>query len=163
MDTKSKTYLDNFLSSFPAKDSHRNAKADSCYFCSDEESANHLASLVVKGEKRATASLLWSYEADNEPLPEVGQLSVITNWDGEPQCIVEVTDVEIKPYNKVTAAFAFIEGEGDKSLNYWRKVHWKFFSMECVELGKQPSEDMHVILEQFTVIWKEQEQDNTDE
>jgi len=154
MDSRSKDYLDDFLSSLPVEDSHRIAKADSYYFCSDEESANHLASLVVQGEKQATASLLWSYEADSEPLPEVGQLSVITNWKGEPQCIVEVTEVEIKPYNEVSAEFAFIEGEGDKSLEYWRKVHWEFFSKECEEIGKQPTKEMLVILEQFTVVWK---------
>ena len=155
MDSRSKTYLENFLSSLPVEGSHRIATADSYYFCSDEDSANHLADLVVQGEKQATASLLWSYEADNEPLPEVGQLSVITNWKGEPQCIVEVTEVEIKPYIEVTAEFAFIEGEGDKSLEYWRKVHWEFFSKECDENGKQPTEEMLVILEQFKVIWKE--------
>jgi len=154
MDPKAKNYLDNFLSSLPAEDPLRKAVADSYYFCSDEDSANHLASLVVQGEKRATASLLWSYESDNDPLPEVGQLSVITNWKGEPQCIVEVTEIEIKPYNEVTAEFAFIEGEGDKSLEYWRKVHWEFFSMECEEIGKQPTEEMLIILEQFTVVWK---------
>ena len=154
MDPKAKNYLDNFLSSLPAEDPLRKAAADSYYFCTDEESANHLASLVVQGEKQATASLLWSYEADSEPLPEVGQLSVITNWKGEPQCIVEVTEVEIKPYNEVTAEFAFIEGEGDKSLEYWRQVHWEFFSMECEEISKDPSEDMPVILEKFKVIWK---------
>lgn len=155
MNTKSKKYLDKFLSSLPAEDRHRNAKVDSYYFCSDEESANNLAALVLQGEKRATAGLLWSYEAENEPIPEVGQLSVITNWNEDPQCIVEITDVEVKPYNEVTAEFAFIEGEGDKSLEYWRRVHWEFFSMECKELGKTPSEDMLVILEQFRVIWKE--------
>ena len=155
MDPKSKAYLDKFLLSLPAEDRLHKTKADSYYFCNDEESANNLACLVVQGEKRATASLLWSYEADHEPLPEVGQLSVITNWNGEPQCIVEVTEVEIKPFNKVTAEFAFTEGEGDKSLEYWRRVHWEFFGMECAEMGKEPTEDMHVILEQFKVIWKE--------
>ena len=154
MDSKSKTYLENFLSSLPVEDNHRKAKVDSYYFCTDKESANHLASLVVQGEKQATASLLWSYEVDNEPLPEVGQLSVITNWKGEPQCIVEVTEVEIKPYNEVTAEFAFIEGEGDKSLEYWRRVHWEFFGMECEEISSDPSEDMPVIFEKFKVIWK---------
>lgn len=155
MQPKSKDYLDHFLSTLQAKDPRRKAPVDAYYFCSDEESADHLASLVVQGVKQATASLLWSYEAENEPVPEVGQLSVITNWSGEPQCIVEVTDVEITPYNEVSAEFAFIEGEGDKSLEYWRKVHWEFFSLECKDLGKEPAEDMPVILEQFKVIWKE--------
>ena len=154
MDSRSKTYLEKYLTTLPAEDPLRKAAADSYYFCSDENSANHLADLVVQGEKRATASLIWSYEAENEPLPEVGQLNVITNWDGEPQCIVEVIEVEITPFNEVTAEFAFIEGEGDKSLEYWRKVHWEFFSMECDEIGKKPSEDMLVILEKFIVIWK---------
>jgi len=88
-------------------------------------------------------------------VPEVGQFSVITNWNGEPQCIVEITEVEITPYNEVTAEFAMIEGEGDKSLEYWRKVHWEFFSMECEEIGKEPSGEMLVVLEKFKVIWKE--------
>jgi len=153
MDLKSKAYLEKFLFSLPSDDPLRKATADAYHFCSDEESANHLASLVVQGVKQATASLLWSYESDDEPLPEEGQLSVITNWDGEPQCIVEVTSVEITPYNEVTEEFAFIEGEGDKSLEYWHKVHWEFFSMECEEIGKEPSTDMLVILEQFKVIW----------
>jgi len=155
MDPKSKTYLEKFISSLSAEDSRQKAKADSYYFCADEESANHLASLVIQGVKRATAGLLWSYEADNDPLPEVGQLSVITNWDGEPQCIVEVTEVEITPFNEVTAEFAFIEGEGDKSLEYWRRVHWEFFSLECKDIGKQPSEEMEVVLEKFIIRWKE--------
>ena len=152
MDNRSKAYLEDYLSSLPSDDRLRNAKADSFYFCTDEESANHLASLVVQGEKQATASLLWSYEADNEPLPEVGQLSVITNWEGEPQCIIQVTEVDIKPFNKVTAEFAFTEGEGDKSLDYWRKVHWEFFSKECEVVGRKPAENMPVILEKFKVI-----------
>jgi len=155
MDPKSIAYLDKFMSSLPTDDPLRSVNVDSYYFCSDEESANNLAALVVQGVKQATASLLWSYEADNEPLPEVGQLSVITNWAGEPQCIVKVIDVEIKPYIEVPAEFAFIEGEGDKSLEYWRKVHWEFFSLECEEIDKEPTEDMLLILEQFKVIWKE--------
>lgn len=154
MDTESKNYLDNFLSSLPAEDRYHNTKSDNYYFCADEESANHLASLVIQGEKRGTASLLWIYEAKNEPLPEVGQLSVITNWDGIPQCIVEVIGIEIKPFSEVPAEFAYEEGEGDKSLDYWRRVHWEFFSMECEEIGKTPAEEMPVVLEKFKVIWK---------
>ena len=155
MDPRSKNYLEKFLSTLPSEDPLRKATADAYYFCSDEESANHLASLVIQGVKQATAGLLWSYEAENEPLPEAGQLSVITNWEGEPQCIVEVTKVEIMPYNEVTAEFAYREGEGDRSLEYWRKVHWEFFSQECEEIEKEPAEDMLVVLEEFKVIWKE--------
>ncbi len=112
------------------------------------------AELVLKGEKRATAGLLWGYEEEDEPLPEIGQLTVITNWAKMPQCIIETTSVEIRPFDEVDAEFAFEEGEGDKSLEFWRKVHWKFFSHECQELGKDPHEKMPVILERFKIVFR---------
>ncbi len=154
MEAKSQKFLELFLSSLSEEDKKSYHKYDSYYFCADEENANICADLALRGEKRATAGLKWSYEAEAEPLPEVGQLSVITNWDGVPQCIVEVTSVEIMPFNKVSEDFANEEGEGDKSLEFWRRVHWKFFSLECDDIGKQPSEDMEVVLEKFKVIWK---------
>jgi uncharacterized protein YhfF len=154
MDPRAKDYFNRFKSSIPAADQGKLSLADSYYFCADEKSANHCADLVLQGEKRATAGLKWSYEAEGESLPETGQLTVITNWDGVPQCIVEVTAVEIMPFNKVSANFAYEEGEGDKSLDFWRRVHWEFFSQECEEIGKTPSQDMEVVLEKFKVIWK---------
>ncbi len=155
MNSNSQNYLDRFLASLSPEIRKQNQRFDSYYFCADEENANMCAELVLKGEKRATASLLWGYEDEKEPLPEIGQLTVITNWEKIPKCIIETTSVEIKPYNEVDSKFAFEEGEGDKSLKYWRKVHWKFFSLECQELGKQPDEEMPVILECFKVVFKD--------
>ncbi|NQS92303.1 MAG: ASCH domain-containing protein [Chloroflexi bacterium] len=153
MDKKAHLYLDSFLQTLSPKDQQRYQNFDAYYFCLDEINANICAALVLQGEKRATASLLWWYEVEQEPLPEVGHLSVITNWDGIPQCIIETTSVEIKPFNQVTPEFAFEEGEGDKSLENWKKDHWKFFNMECEEIGRDPSQDMPVILEKFKVIF----------
>ncbi len=38
----------------------------------------------------------------------------------------------------MTEEFAASEGEGDKSLEWWRNAHWKFFSRECEDLGIEP-------------------------
>ncbi|TFG50301.1 MAG: ASCH domain-containing protein [Anaerolineales bacterium] len=153
MDKKAQFYLDSYLQTLSPVDRHRYKNFEAYYFCLDEKNANICASLVLQGEKRATASLLWWYEVENEPLPEVGNLSVITNWEGVPQCIIETTSVEVKPFNEVSPEFAFEEGEGDKSLENWKKDHWKFFSLECEEIGREPSEEMPVILEKFKVIY----------
>ena len=155
MDPRAKDFFNKFKSALLEEDQRKLPRFDSYYFCADEESANLCADLVLSGDKRATAGLKWSYEAEGESLPEVGLLSVITNWDGVPQCIIEVTSVEVMPYNKVSADFAFEEGEGDKSLEFWRRVHWKFFSKECEEIGREPTQDMPVVLEQFKIHWKE--------
>ncbi|WP_205668549.1 ASCH domain-containing protein [Ammoniphilus sp. CFH 90114] len=54
----------------------------SWHFELTEESANKLAYLVKNGQKKATAAALWSFEQNNEPLPQVGDYSVITDWHG---------------------------------------------------------------------------------
>lgn len=148
-----KEYLEKYLSTLHHEHRVQYHKFDYYHFCADEKNANICADLVRKGEKRATAGLLWDYEADQEPLPEIGQLSVITNWEDDPQCIVEITSVEIKPFKDVDAEFAFEEGEGDKSLDFWRKVHWEFFSLECDQLGREPTQEMPVVLERFKIVY----------
>jgi uncharacterized protein YhfF len=155
MDVIANDYLKTFLSSLPQRARDQYSKFDAYHFCADEENANICANLVLNGEKRATASLLWAYQAENEPLPEVGHLSVITNWENEPKCIIEITSVEICPFEDVTPEFAFEEGEGDKSLDFWRTEHWKYFTMECEDLGMEPRLEMPVVLERFKVVYRE--------
>jgi uncharacterized protein YhfF len=95
--------------------------------------------------------------AGNERVPQVGDLSIITNWDGDPLCIIQTTEVEIKPYNAVDPPFAYDEGEGDRSLAFWRAAHWRFFSRECASLGREPAEDMPVVCERFRVVFDDPE------
>lgn len=124
------------------------------HFCNDEHNANELAELVLEGTKKATASAAILYEIDNDPLPKVGELSIITDWNGQAKCIIEVTNVEVVKFKNVTEEFARTEGEGDKSLDYWRRVHKDYFSQELDELGKEFSEDMSVVCERFEVVYK---------
>lgn len=123
------------------------------HFDDNERSANELGKLVVAGTKRATASLARSYEIDLKDLPKPGDLSVVTDWDGTPLCVIETRRVDIVPYEDVTAEFAATEGEGDGSLRYWREVHWDYFGRECARVGCEPSTRMDVVCERFEVVW----------
>lgn len=38
---------------------------------------------------------------------------------GEPRCVIEVTGVDIKPFNAVDEQCAFDYGEGDRTLADW--------------------------------------------
>ena len=155
MDPISQNYLDQYGSLLSPDMRTQSRKTDAYHFCADEKNADLCAQLVLKGEKRATASLLWAYADEDEPLPEIGQLTVISNWAKIPQCVVETTSVVIRPFNEVDAEFAYEEGEGDKSIAYWRSVHWASFSNECQRLGRQPDEQMPVVLERFKVVFKD--------
>ncbi|WP_414718328.1 ASCH domain-containing protein [Thaumasiovibrio subtropicus] len=69
----------------------------------------------MAGKKTASCSLKQAYLIENEPLPEVGRLTVVLNWAQEPVCIVRLTQVSTAPFNEVTEDFARAEGEGDAS------------------------------------------------
>ncbi|EJO3996235.1 ASCH domain-containing protein [Vibrio vulnificus] len=154
MDERSRVYLEQYLNSLPDEVASKYTSFSSDYFCADEHDANLCAELILRGEKRASCSLEYWYSEKGEPMPVVGHLQVVTNWDGIPICIIEMTSVTKQKYSEVTPEFAALEGEGDKTLAWWREAHWNFFSRECVELGISPSEDMLLVLEQFKVVYK---------
>ena len=116
--------------------------------------ADLLADLVVSGTKTATASAYPLYELEKEPLPQAGAYSVILDSKENAVCVIQTTKVTIVPFNEVTAEHAFQEGEGDRSLDYWRKVHEHFFT-ECLrEAGLEFSPDMKVVCEEFVAVYK---------
>lgn len=122
------------------------------YFCDNEHDANECAELVVKGIKQATAGSLWSYQQNNDALPKAGEFYIVTDWNKQAKAIVEITKVEQVAYKNITAEFAAIEGEGDKTLKYWKRVHWAFFTREMKPKGATPTEDMIIVCEYFKTL-----------
>jgi uncharacterized protein YhfF len=121
------------------------------YGDSPELSASLLA-LIRDGRKRAGTGLLWAIEAENESIPQPGEVEVVLDHRNEPALITRITRVQVMPYSEVTAEYAAIEGEGDGSLEYWRDAHWAFFSRECKRLGREPAESMPVVCSVFEVL-----------
>ena len=115
------------------------------------ELATELGLLVRDGPKRATTGLLRSYEAEGEPLPVAGGYSVILDGAGQPLCIIRTTRVDTMPFGEVDDEFAWVEGEGDRSLAYWRSAHERFFEAE----GTPVTDDDLVVLERFDLVWPE--------
>jgi uncharacterized protein YhfF len=123
------------------------------YFSDNKQDADELGKLVLAGTKRATASLQAAYAAQKKPMPFVGALSIVTNWDGAALCIIETAKLDLVPFDRVSAEFAAAEGEGDMSLSYWSQGHRRYFSRECVQLGMEFSDDMLILCEHFRVVY----------
>lgn len=124
------------------------------HFDDNAPSADALAELVLAGRKRASAALVWAYESAGKPMPRPGDLSVVTRFSGEAVCIIETRKVEIVPFAEVSAEFAATEGEGDGSLDFWRRAHTAFFGRECQRLGREFSQRMPVVCEEFAVVFR---------
>ena len=67
-----------------------------------EGACNYLLDLVLKGQKKATSSSVLGYQIEGEEIPKEGNLSVITDWDGNPRCVIKTTRVRIIPYKDMT-------------------------------------------------------------
>lgn len=112
-----------------------------------------LAELTRKGIKTATASAGPLYELEGEPLPQAGEYSVILDSRDEAVCVIRTTRVYTTPFCEVTAEHARKEGEGDRSLAYWRQAHEDFFRTELAGAGLEFTPDMPVVCEEFEVAY----------
>ncbi|WP_314244713.1 ASCH domain-containing protein [Empedobacter tilapiae] len=131
----------------------KTSQPQSFYFCDNKKDADECAELVVKKIKQATSPSVWWFKKFNEPFPKVGDVAIVTNWKGNPKAIIRTTKVEIVKYKSITPEYALIEGEGDKTLEYWKKVHWIYYQNEMKEFNEFPTEDMEIVCEYFKIIW----------
>lgn len=119
----------------------------------DDEEGDALLQLVLDGKKYGTASLYDAYEAEDEldELPKPGDYSVLLNSKDEAVCVIKTYDVYIRKFNEVPPFHAYSEGEGDRSLEYWREVHKEFFEEEASEDGIEFTEESRVVCEKFSL------------
>lgn len=119
-----------------------------------------LAELVAKGVKTATASAYDEYVHFEEELPRVGDLDVVLDGQGQAVGIIETTKVTVLPFREVSADHAYKEGEGDRSLAYWRQVHEELFTKWLAGIGLSFSPASKVVLEEFQLVYKAGQEPN---
>ncbi len=123
------------------------------HFDLSEKWSNLLLQLVLDGKKRATTSSVPSYKLRGEPLPQQGDLSIITDYAGAPRCVIRTTAVQTLPFRDVTFDLAKREGE-DENLDSWQDNHASFFTQEGLRLGFKFAWDMLVVFEDFEVVYR---------
>jgi uncharacterized protein YhfF len=106
------------------------------------EMADELLALVLAGTKIATCSL---YDPSARSHP--GDRWIACDGSGQPACVIEIVEVTVRRYNEVDAAFASDEGEGDRTLEFWRAAHREYFEQHSVF-----ADDMMLECERFRVV-----------
>ena len=120
------------------------------------DAPDQLADLVLTGIKTATASAydLYFMEGEEEPLPQSGDYSVILNSKDEAVCVIQTTKTTVVPFDEVSKEHAYKEGEGDRSLAYWRDVHEDFFAEEFAETELEFNGQTSILCEEFKVVYR---------
>ncbi|MGF1665056.1 MAG: ASCH domain-containing protein [Acidimicrobiia bacterium] len=113
------------------------------------EVSTELALLVRDGPKRATASVLALWEEEGESLPVPGAHSVVLDGTGQAVCVIRTASVETRRFGDVDDTFAWDEGEGDRTLAWWRQAHVDFFA----GIGTTITDDTVMVLERFELVW----------
>jgi uncharacterized protein YhfF len=113
------------------------------------ESRDKLISLILDGNKRATAGTLeWDYLAENEPIETVGErLAVLDNQKNQ-VATIEITKVEVRKFSEVSDEFALAEAEGDLSGDDFRKSHLEFWS----KLGLVIADETQIVCLYFDLV-----------
>ena len=124
-------------------------------FGDSPELANELVRLILNHTKTASCALLYEYEKESAALPVLGQAKLVVDGDHNPACVIETTEVVIKPYYQVDPGFSYDEGEGDRSYEYWDREHRKYFRRLLRREGMQFEENMKLVCERFKVIYSE--------
>jgi uncharacterized protein YhfF len=115
--------------------------------------ADELAELIVKGIKRAHASLLRDFQQSLEPLPQPGDHLVVLDGSGLPRAIVRTTHAEKRHFADIDDPFAFDAGEGDLSLRWWLAAHRQQFAEQGEREGFEVGERTELLLEYFELVW----------
>lgn len=112
-----------------------------------------LAELVVDGMKTATCSSLEMLSLEGEPVPKPGDYSVILDSTGNAVCVIRTTRTYVRAFDQVSAEHAFKEGEGDRSLGYWRRIHMEYFTEELRAVGLSFGADSELVCEEFELAY----------
>lgn len=123
------------------------------FFGDSVELADELLALVTHGPKRATASLVAEFAEEGEPLPRIGSHWIACDGRGAPVVVIRSTELRIGTFDSGDAAFAYDEGEDDRSLESWRYEHRRYWERTRAAAGSEFTPEHEVVFERFSVVW----------
>jgi uncharacterized protein YhfF len=124
-------------------------------FGDSAELADELLDLIIYGPKRATAASYDEAMLEEESLPVVGELSIVTDGAGRARALLRTTDVRVGPLSSVDKQFAWDEGEDDRTRDSWLRVHHEFFRRYLPTVGLMFDDDMPTVFERFELLHAE--------
>ena len=111
--------------------------------------ADELLAFVERGTKRATAGSIAEYEAEKEPIPQPGAYFGLLDGRGRGRFVMQTTEVSVGRLDSVDAAFAWDEGEYDRTRESWLDGHRRYFLRQ----GIVNPDALELVFERFRVVW----------
>ncbi len=135
---------------------------DVCQMGDGSELAEELLQLILAGPKRATACLVRDVDAWRETMARVGGHVVVLDGADRPRAIWRSKTVDVKPLDQVDEAFAWDEGEGERTREDWLAMHVRYFTRCAKAEGFAFDPSMPAVFERFVLVWPPQYADTED-
>lgn len=113
----------------------------------NKKETNKLFWLVQQGRKIAT-----SYLYNETQKLAKNSYSILTDWDKNNFLLIFTTNIQVVPFNKVTKQHARNEGEGTRTLHYWRNKHRKMFFKQLSKTEQKFSDETLIVCETFRIV-----------
>lgn len=134
---------------------NRDAPADvpiNFHFCDNQKDADLCAAYIVSGQKRATAPSVAELKLAGDPIPQVGDYAIVTDWAGHAVAVIRTTSADIRRFGEVDEDFARAEGEGDLTLEWWRTAHQAYYESVLAGSRHIVNADLEIVCERFELV-----------
>ena len=148
-----KAYWNAFLASLPIEERPINPKV-SASVAGNKEITDELLELYLSGRKTAGSSVVEDFDTAGDPLPQVGNYWIFLNSADLPSCILKTEKIVFHKFHEVPSEIAVAEGEGDLSLEYWRRVHAELYSPFLNSWGLKSIDDATIVTEFFRIVYR---------
>ena len=121
----------------------------------DEETTVLIIGFIKEGEKVGTFSLPWLMESENIPASHTGQPIILLSYDGKPEIVVQITDIEETIFGEIDYDVTKIDGPPVRDPEVWIPLHREYWNNILKPYGRSCTDDMPVIVERFQLVYSE--------
>ncbi|MDD4363816.1 MAG: ASCH domain-containing protein [Atribacterota bacterium] len=112
---------------------------------------------VFNNNRRFTIELEEQYKFYHQPIPKIGDWTLLNNWKGIPLAILEITDVNPCTFQQIKKAIEKKEIKDDVYTEDVEKKYKKIFTAWCKNHNQIFSDDKNVIFSKFEIIHRFEE------
>ncbi|MBI5595310.1 MAG: ASCH domain-containing protein [Elusimicrobia bacterium] len=151
MTPRARAFWNAYLSRLPPSRRPKKPFVEASY-AGNRHCTDHLIALYLEGKKTAGSSLVRDFISNGDPLPNAGNYWIVLDSAGRPRILARTVRTERHPFKDVPKSVALAEGEGDRSLRHWRRVHRKAYAPFLKRWGIADIDEAEVITEHFKLV-----------
>ncbi len=106
--------------------------------------------LIEAGDKTGTFSLTSDFEGT---LPRPGEYQILTDFEGEPRCVVRIDATEVLPFRDIGSEHTQTEGPELREVGAWKTLHRGYWTPLLQAQGQAFSEELPVVFQRFTRVY----------